>query len=80
MKHMQILQAEFETSEIPVEVIEPQCVVIAGNASEELKMRSQRRSFDLFRNELRNIRVITFDELFTRLSGLIEIVSGNSRT
>ncbi|HYQ00464.1 MAG TPA: Shedu immune nuclease family protein [Polyangiaceae bacterium] len=70
MKHMQTLQGEQEAGEPRVEVIEPHCVVIAGNTKRELTTRALRRSFESYRTELRSIRIVTFDELFAKLSGL----------
>jgi len=70
MKQMQTLQAEQEDHEPRVEVVEPHCVVIAGNTKPQLTTRTTRRAFEAYRTELRSIRVVTFDELFAKLSGL----------
>jgi hypothetical protein len=70
MKQMQTLQAEQEGGEPKGEVIEPHCVVIAGNTKTALTSRALRRSFESYRTELRTIRIVTFDELFAKLSGL----------
>ncbi len=51
----------------------PQCVVIAGNASQELNDDTKKRSFELFRNSLRDAQIISFDELFGRISNLIDL-------
>jgi hypothetical protein len=47
----------------------PKCVVIVGNA-EQLVSEKQRRSFELFRANLVNIEIVTFDELFKKLEQL----------
>ncbi|WP_138418220.1 Shedu immune nuclease family protein [Aquibacillus sediminis] len=55
------------------DVINPCCVVIAGrfDALEEL---SHKHSFELYRKELKNVIVITFDELFMKIRSLIDLL------
>ena len=59
-------------SEDGFEVFNPQCVVIVGTVSE--LESTQRRSFDLFRRGLKDLTVITFDELFGRVEQTINFL------
>jgi hypothetical protein len=51
----------------------PQSIIIIGNQGNLNK--DQIRAFENFRNELKNIEIITYDELFLRLSKLKELYS-----
>jgi hypothetical protein len=54
--------------------VEPRCVVIAGCAKDELKDDARRRSFERFRERLQGVTVLTFDELFDRIGGLVQLL------
>jgi hypothetical protein len=51
--------------------------VILGNASRELVDDAKRRSFERFRERLVGVRVLTFDEVFRRIEGLISLLEGS---
>lgn len=53
-----------------VETFCPKCVVIIGNAQKELNNDMKRKSFELFRTNLKDVEVITFDELFKKAKTL----------
>lgn len=53
--------------------INPCCVVIAGRF-DTLTNTAHRHSFELYRKELKNVIIITFDELFERVKGLIQLL------
>jgi hypothetical protein len=53
-----------------IDVFNPRCVVIAGNASKEIDTELKRKSFELFRTNLRDVEIITFDELFKKAETL----------
>lgn len=55
---------------------EPRCLIIAGNAKEEFADEAMRVSFELQRERLRGVTVITYDELFRKLGKLIELLEG----
>ena len=59
------------------DAFDPQCLVIVGNMQNEKMSRLQRKSFELFRNGLKDVRVITYDELFTKVQILIDLLEGN---
>ncbi|MGD8780721.1 MAG: DUF4263 domain-containing protein [Ignavibacteria bacterium] len=60
-----------------IETFNPHCLVIAGNIKRELIDNDHRKSFELFRNELKNVQVISFDELFSKVKTLIDLLEGN---
>ncbi|MGB3516277.1 MAG: Shedu immune nuclease family protein [Elainellaceae cyanobacterium] len=54
----------------------PCCLVIAGNLTKEMNGDSEKiRSFELFRSELKDVKIITYDELFKKVDSLIKILS-----
>ena len=59
-----------------LEATEPLAVVVIGNAREELKEPLKRKSFEVFRHHLREIQIITFDELFARVDQLVAVLEG----
>jgi len=59
-----------EDTDYKIEVFNPRCVVIAGNASTELDSESKRKSFELFRTNFKDVEIITFDELFKKAETL----------
>ena len=48
----------------------PRCIVIIGNAEKELSSVSKRRSFELFRANLKDVEIVTYDELFKKAETL----------
>jgi hypothetical protein len=63
MREIDKLRSELEEDVPRLEPVEPQCVVVIGNGQSEPETRGCRRSFEMYRSELRNVRVVTFDEL-----------------
>ena len=55
------------------ELFNPKCILIIGRLSSLDK--NQRQSFELFRNSLSMIEIITYDELFTKIENLLDIYS-----
>ncbi|MBD1857484.1 MULTISPECIES: Shedu anti-phage system protein SduA domain-containing protein [Leptolyngbya] len=51
----------------------PQCIVLAGDLDRENPNTNQRRSLELFRNSLSNVRVLSYDELFGKVKDLVDI-------
>ncbi|WP_077308382.1 Shedu immune nuclease family protein, partial [Terribacillus halophilus] len=54
-------------------VFNPSCVIIAGITPDTNDKMLQ--SFELYRKELKNVLIITFDELFRRIKMLLELLS-----
>ena len=53
---------------------EPPCIVIAGDASAELHDEAQRSCFELWRQRLNGVTVVTYDELFRRIRRLVDLL------
>ena len=62
-----------------IDLFNPRCIVIVGNATEELSDDIKRKSFELYRTNLRDVEVVTYDELFKEaetLATLFNLVRG----
>ena len=56
-----------------LEAFAPRCVVIIGNGGTELDTEQKRTAFELFRTGLRDVEVVTYDELFRKVEMLATI-------
>jgi hypothetical protein len=54
-------------------VLSPRCAVIVGDAGRQLDTDDKRRSFELYRRALRDVELVTFDELFRKAATLAEV-------
>jgi hypothetical protein len=61
-----------------INAFNPQCMVIAGNAQAELTDQERIKSFELFRNGLKDVQLVTYDELFRKIEILIELIEGKN--
>jgi hypothetical protein len=52
------------------------CVVLAGDASRELDAPAKRESFEAFRGQLNDVRIVTYDELFAKLKVTTTLLEG----
>jgi hypothetical protein len=52
---------------------DPLCVVIAGDTT-QIGSDEQRKSFELFRRGLKDVQVVTFDEVFGQARALLELI------
>jgi len=59
------------------EVFAPFCLVIAGDTKREFTSNYQCQSFELLRNALKDVIVVTFDELFAKTEAFINTLEGN---
>lgn len=57
-----------------VELFSPRCVVLIGHAGKELADAARREAFELFRRQLADVEVITYDEMFERTRRLVRIL------
>ena len=55
---------------------EPRCLVVAGHATNQLTSETLRTNFELQRERLQGVSVITYDELFRKLQLFIELLEG----
>ena len=58
-----------------IDIFNPRCVVIAGNASTELDTELKRKSFELFRTSLKDVEIVTYDELFKKAETLATLLN-----
>jgi hypothetical protein len=63
-----------QKSQEDLKVYYPRCILVIGNFSSEMDSDEKRFSFESFRGELKNVEVITFDELFARISNFTNII------
>ena len=57
-----------------MESFSPRCVVVIGHAKKELIDSARRKAFELFRRQLVDVEVITYDEMFERTRRLVKIL------
>ncbi len=55
---------------------DPRCLVVAGTSGPQLSSQSMRESFELQRERLQGVSVVTYDELFRKLEQLIRLIEG----
>jgi hypothetical protein len=72
---MRNLHSLTEGTKFDVSAFTPRCAVLIGNAEKELQDAKNRRSFELFRASLKDVEVITYDELFRKVEILAELFS-----
>jgi Domain of unknown function (DUF4263) len=46
--------------------VSPKCILIVGNGGLELDAQDKRKSFELFRGQLKDVEIVTYDELFRK--------------
>lgn len=61
------------SGDISFHAFEPECVVIAGTYVREVHDLHTRASFELFRANLRHVRLVTYDELFRKIEALLRL-------
>jgi uncharacterized lipoprotein YehR (DUF1307 family) len=66
----------FAESETKFELINPKCILICGNITDSLKNNCQKSSFELFRKNLKDVEIITYDELFSKIEIFLKVFSG----
>ena len=59
-----------DTSDKKLEIFNPRCVVVIGTASQELDDELKRKSFELYRTSLKDVEIVTYDELFKKAETL----------
>lgn len=64
----------FENRSKGVRVVGPRCILIAGSIESLGEDEDRVRSFELFRGELRNVELVTFDELIQKVQLLIDLL------
>ena len=62
-----------DTTEKPL-IAEPRCVVIAGSIKGQLNTHDAKCNFELLRDRLNGVTLITFDELLARVKSLVTLL------
>ncbi|MFH1689430.1 MAG: Shedu immune nuclease family protein [Candidatus Eisenbacteria bacterium] len=62
-----------------IESCEPPCLVLIGNAEQQLDTLGKRRSFELFRRQFKGVEIVTFDELFEKTTRLLALIRSAAR-
>ncbi len=62
------------------ESFDPKCVVIIGHAARELDSPEKKQGFELFRRQMSDVEIITYDEMFERTKRLVELLEGGTQT
>jgi len=57
------------------DVYSPDCIVLAGDTEQIGKDKNKKRSFELFRASLKDVKIITFDELYAKMQALYDLLS-----
>jgi hypothetical protein len=60
-------------TDVQLSAFNPKCAVIIGDAEAELRDETARRSFELFRAGLKDVEIVTYDELFRKVEILAEL-------
>lgn len=55
----------------------PKCLIIAGSIKTEIDDKTKSKSFEVFRNDIRNVEIISFDELQEKISLMLSILESN---
>jgi hypothetical protein len=80
LRYRQSLMRDFHSimanHSMPLTLGEPRCVILAGHAEKELTSGAKRESFELQRERLQGVTIITYDELFRRLGRIVTLLEG----
>jgi hypothetical protein len=79
LRYRQSLMQEFRsviaTGGSPRTLGEPRCLVVVGHAARELTSDTMRENFELFRERVQGVTIVTYDELFRRLERVMDLLS-----
>lgn len=53
---------------------DPPCMVIGGNFRKAMTTPEKHASFDLFRHSFKGVQIVTYDEVFEKLEGLLKLL------
>lgn len=72
------IQSLLKDTDKKIELFNPRCVVVAGDAANELDTEVKRRSFELYRASLKDLEIVTYDELFKKAEVLATLFNLNA--
>lgn len=61
---------------VDADVFDPLCVVLIGSAKRELDDKDKKQAFELFRRQLSDVTVVTYDEMYGRMQRLVNVLQG----
>ena len=64
------LQEVIRDTQHELSLFHPKCVLIVGNGATQLKEDARRKSFELFRTQMKDIDIVTYDEFFRKVEVL----------
>lgn len=64
---------------LDLESFDPKCVVIIGHVGRELDSPEKKQGFELFRRQMSDVEIITYDEIFERTKRLVELLEGRTQ-
>lgn len=67
------LGRSFDGTEHHVEAFSPKCVLIIGDSDSDLRDPNKRKAFEMFRANLKDVEVVTYDEVFRKLEILANL-------
>jgi hypothetical protein len=67
------LQSITEDRDDKIAAFSPKCVLLIGNAEAQFTGANMRRSFELFRGTLKDVEIVTYDELFRKVEILANL-------
>lgn len=67
-------------NEPPLTSFTPRCIVLIGHAKNELTDNEKRQAFDLFRYQMKDVEIITYDEMVEKNKRLVKLLEGESRS
>ena len=64
---------------LDLESFDPKCVVIIGRVDRELDSPEKKQAFEVFRRQMSDVEIITYDEIFERTKRLVELLEGRTQ-
>jgi len=64
---------------LDLESFDPKCVVIIGRVDRELDSPEKKQGFEIFRRQMSDVEIITYDEVFERIKRLVELLEGRTQ-
>ncbi|MEW6426436.1 MAG: Shedu immune nuclease family protein [Thermodesulfobacteriota bacterium] len=72
------VQSLLKETDKKIDLFNPRCVVVAGDAATELDTEVKRRSFELYRSAMKDVEIVTYDELFKKAEVLATLFNLNA--
>ena len=58
---------------LSAEILDPNCIVLIGHAQNELNSSDMKKSFELYRQQLKDVEIVTYDEMFYKTKRLVNV-------